>query len=116
MSLKAKQILFKVKDTKGKSYVAKGKLDFLEAKYKESKKLKEYNFEKFTNGISDLEKVKETSKKFRGQFSSATSDNDPTDFELENDPIKFDNTDSKFIIDNEDAIIFDLNRDGTKKQ
>lgn len=116
MSLKAKQILFKVKDSKGKSYVAKGKLDFIEAKYKESKKLKEYNFEKFTNGISDLEKIKETSKKYRGQFSGAAADNDPSDFELESDPIKLDNSDSKFFIDNEDAIIFDLNRDGSKKK
>ena len=41
MALKSKQILFKVKDSKGKSYVAKGKLDFLEAKYKEPKKSKE---------------------------------------------------------------------------
>ena len=113
MSLKAKQILFKVKDSKGKSYVAKGKLDFLEAKYKEPKKLKEYNFEKFTNGISDLEKlkIKETSKVFRGNFAAAAADNDSTDFALETDPIKMDNVDSNFFINNDDAIIFDLNRD-----
>lgn len=110
MALKAKQILFKVKDMKGKSYVAKGKLDFIEAKYKESKKLKEYNFEKFTSGISDMEKIKETSKKLRGNFIAAAADNDPTDFELETDPIKIDNSDSKFFIDNEDAIIFDLKK------
>ena len=60
MSLKSKQILFKVKDSKGKSYVAKGKIDFLETKYKEPQKPKEYNFEKFTSGISNLEKAKET--------------------------------------------------------
>lgn len=110
MSLKSKQILFKVKNSKGKSYVAKGKLDFIESKYKESKKLKEYNFEKFTNGISDMEKIKEASVKLRGKFSEATSSNDPGDFELENDPIKLDTSDSKFLIDNEDAIIFDLNK------
>ena len=33
MSLKDKQILFKIKDSKGKSYVAKGKIDYLESKY-----------------------------------------------------------------------------------
>lgn len=110
MSLKSKQILFKVKNSKGKSYVAKGKLDFIESKYKEAKKLKEYNFEKFTNGISDMEKIKEASSKLRGKFSEATANNDPGDFELENDPIRLDTSDSKFFIDNEDAIIFDLNK------
>lgn len=110
MALKAKQILFKVKDSKGKSYVAKGKLDFLEARYKETQKLKEYNFEKFTNGISNLEKVKESSKNLRGKFVAAAASNDPTDFALETDPIQTDVSDSKFFIDNEDAIIFDLKK------
>lgn len=110
MSLKGKQILFKVKDSKGKSYVAKGKLDFLEAKYKEPKKLKEYNFEKFTNGISDEIKKKPISTKFRGNFAAATADNNPSDFTSETDPIQTDSTDSKYFLDNDDAIIFDLNR------
>ena len=110
MSLKSKQILFKVKDMKGKSYVAKGALDFLESKYKEDKKLKEYNFEKFTNGISSFNKAKDFTQKLRGNFATATSSNDPTDFSLENDPIQIDNSDAKFLSDNEDAIIFDLNR------
>ena len=110
MSLKGKQILFKVKDSKGKSYVAKGKLDFLEAKYKEPKKLKEYNFEKFTSGISDEIKKKPVSTKFRGNFAAATADNDPTNFNNEIDPIQTDSTDSKYFLDNDDAIIFDLNR------
>ena len=110
MSLKGKQILFKVKDSKGKSYVAKGKLDFLEAKYKEPKHPKEYNFEKFTNGISDNIKRKPISTKFRGNFAAATADNNPVNFDSENDPIKTDTTDSKYFLDNDDAIIFDLNR------
>ena len=111
MSLKSKQILFKVKDSKGKSYVHKGKLDFLEAKYKEPKKLKEYNFEKFTNGItSDNIKRKPISTKFRGNFAAATADNDPNNFDNEVDPIRTDITDSKYLLDNDDAIIFDLNR------
>lgn len=110
MSLKAKQILYKVKDMKGKSAVGKGKIDFLESKYKESKKLKEYNFERFTNGISDIEKPKEVSKKLRGNFAAAASANDPVDTNAEFDPIQTDTSDSKFFIDNENAIIFDLNK------
>ena len=110
MSLKSKQILFKVKDSKGKSYVHKGKLDFLEAKYKEPKKLKEYNFERFTSGISDSLKRKPISTKFRGNFAEATADNNPEDFNKEVDPIQTDSTDSKYFLENDDAIIFDLNR------
>ena len=111
MALKSKQILFKVKDSKGKSYVAKGKLDFLEAKYKEPKHPKEYNFEKFTNGItSDNIKRKPISTKFRGNYAAATADNDPVNTNLEVDPIQTDSTDSKYFLDNDDAIIFDLNK------
>ena len=89
----------------------KGKLDFLESKYKETHKVKEYNFEKFTNGISDLEKVKEASKLNRGNFVAAAQSNDPQGIDFETDPIRIDNSDSKFEINNEDAIIFDLKRD-----
>lgn len=111
MSLKSKQILFKVKDSRGKSYVAKGKLDFLEAKYKEPKHPKEYNFEKFTTGIvSDNIKKRPISIKNRGNFAAATADNDPTSFNKEVDPIKTDSTDSKYFLNSDDAIIFDLNR------
>ena len=111
MALKSKQILFKVKDSKGKSYVAKGKLDFLEAKYKEPKHPKEYNFEKFTNGItSDNIKRKAISYKNRGNFAAATADNDSVNTNLEVDPIQTDSTDSKYFLDNDDAIIFDLNK------
>ena len=111
-SLKGKQILFKVKDAKGKSYVAKGKLDFLEAKYKEPKKIKEYNFEKFTAGlVSDNIKKKPISTMFRGNFAAATADNDATDTSNDVNPIQTDVTDSKYFMDNDDAIIFDLNRE-----
>lgn len=111
MALKGKQILFKVKDSKGKSYVAKGKLDFLEAKYKEPKKLKEYNFEKFTNGITtDNIKRKPINFKNRGNFAAATASNDTLNIDAENDPIQTDSTDSKYFLNSDDAIIFDLNR------
>ena len=109
-SLKSKQILYKIKDSKGKSRVAKGKLDFLEAKYKEPKKPKEYNFEKFTNGIADNPTKKDFIAKLRGNFVAATSNNDTSDIDGDSDPIKTDSTNSRFLLQNDDAIIFDLNR------
>ena len=110
MSLKSKQILYKVKDSKGKSQVAKGKLDFLESKYKEPKKLKEYNFEKFTNGIAENPSKKDFTAKLRGNFAAATGSNNTVDITNETDPIQTDVTDSKYFLDNDDAIIFDLNK------
>ena len=110
MSLKDKQILFKIKDNKGKSYVNKGKVDYLESKYKEPKKIKEYNFERFTNGISDSIKKKPITTKFRGNFAAATADNDVTNTDNEVNPIQTDSTDSRYFMDNDDAIIFDLDR------
>ena len=110
MSLKGKQILYKVKDSKGKSQVAKGKLDFLESKYKEPKKLKEYNFEKFTNGIAENPSKKDFAAKLRGNFAAATESNNTVDITNEVDPIQTDVTDSKYFLDNDDAIIFDLKK------
>jgi len=114
MALKDKQILFKVKDSKGKSYVAKGKLDFIESKYKEPKKLKEYDFRKFTNGIADGEGAKQPLKKAINNLAAVATSNTQINMTEEDTPIKTDISDSKFFIDNEDAIIFDLNKKKNK--
>ena len=61
-SLKFKQIIYKTKDLKGKNIIGKAKIDFLESRYKEPQKIKQYNFTKFTKGISNIEE--ETKPKF----------------------------------------------------
>ena len=109
MSLKSKQIIYKIKDSKGKSNVAKGSLDFLEAKYKEPKHPKEYNFERFLSGVNTNPDKKKFVSKLRGNFAAATGSNDVSNIDGENDPIQ-NSTDSKYFLDNDDAIIFDLNR------
>lgn len=109
MALKNKQIIYKIKSSGGKSEVGKGTLDFLEAKYKESKKIKEYNFEKFTNGISDSEQTEQSSKGFRGNFTSATSSNDPTDYDNSINPINNSTQKSKYEFNSEDPIITNNN-------
>lgn len=109
MALKGKQVIYKVKDTKGKSIVEKGKVDFMESKYKEPQKVKMYDFTKFTNGISSAESLsKKLLKKNKGNFAAATSGNDNYDIEREVDPIKTDTSDSNFLFDNDNAIIVDL--------
>ncbi len=51
-ALKFKQILYKTKDLKGKNWVGKSKVDFLDPRYKQVQKTKKFNFAKFVQGIS----------------------------------------------------------------
>lgn len=106
MSLKSKQVIYKIKDAKGSSKVNKGKVDFMESKYKEPKKLKKYDFTKFTNGISDIETAaRKALEKNKPNYSVITSSNDNYDIDREIDPIQTDISDSRFLFDNEDAIV-----------
>lgn len=102
-SLKFKNCMYKVKNIKGKNVVGTGKVDFLESKFKESQSVKEYKFDKFTNGISE-EKAKKTKKK----KTSLPGFSDDADAEI--DPIQIDTDDSLYLKDNENAIIYDLKR------
>ena len=100
----------KTKDISGKIVFSKGKVDFLESKYKEPHSLKNYNFSKFTNGIVEDSTVSTKNKKFNPKTISFQSENDG-----EIDPIQLNTTDSKYLFDNEDAIIFDLNKSKKNK-
>lgn len=103
-AIKFKQIVYKTKDAKGKNIINFGSVDFLESKYKEPRKTKNYNFEKFNNGTVDKGKRKDDKKiKF-----------DPNnlnwgDLNGEIDPIQMNTSDSTYLFDNEDAIVVDLN-------
>ena len=76
IALKSKQVIYKVKDLKGKSIVNKGKVDFMEAKYKEPQKVKTYDFSKFTSGIAEPEKVRKQKQKEKENFAFTTASND----------------------------------------
>ena len=104
-ALKFKNCMYKVKNLKGKSLVGTGKLDFLASKYKEPKKIKEYKFDKFTNGISEEETKKTSRKKAKSTF---TDFSDNTDTEI--DPIQIDLSDSNILFDNENSAVFDLKK------
>lgn len=104
-ALKFKDCAYIVKDIKGRNNYGDGKVDFLEAKYKEPHPGKKYDFSRFTSGISEEDKIIEKKKRL---------DLTKTDFETDErgdiDPIKTDNTDGKYLFNNEDAIIFDLKK------
>lgn len=91
-ALNFKTIVYKTKDMKGKNIAGKGKVDFLESKYKEKQKIKTYNFSKFTNGISinDEKKIKQQNT-ISHQFEKETA--------------IFDSSNSHYKFDDEDPII-----------
>ena len=92
------------KDLKGKDQYGDGKVDFMEAKYKEPHPSKTYDFAKFTNGIAEDDKITKKKK------SDLIKDDYPKDARGDIDPIKTDTSDSQYLFDNQDAIVFDLKR------
>lgn len=100
-----KSCLFKYKNNKGGIEVVDGKMDFIDAQYKEPHVDKKYDFEKFTNGIAeDPEPKKKKSKSWK----SETQFNEDSNGDI--NPIQTDTTDTKFLFDNEDAVVFDLKK------
>lgn len=106
MSLKSKQVIYKIKDLSGKSAVDKGKVDFMEAKYKTVQKVKKYDFTKFASGITDSQNAaKKALKSKKANYEAVTAANDNYDISRENNPILTDTSDSKYLFDSEDAIV-----------
>lgn len=100
-----KSCLFKYKTTGGAIQVVDGKMDFMDAKYKEVHSDKKYDFERFTSGIAeDPEPKKKKSKSWK----SETEFNEDINGDI--DPIQTDTADTKFLFDNEDAVVFDLKK------
>ena len=104
-ALKFKNCMYKVKNVKGKNVVGTGKIDFLESKFKEPKSTKNYRFDKFTSGIVEDEKPKNTNKR-RKSTITGFSDDDTGEI----DPIQTDTSDSTYFVNNDDAVIFDLKK------
>ena len=103
-ALKFKFIIYKTKDLKGKNLVGQAKIDFLESRYKEKQKIKNYNFSKFTNGIAtntDNEDHYKSKPKFDlKNINFSSNPNNPNDM----DPIQTNTSDASYKFDNEDAI------------
>lgn len=104
-SLKFKNCMYKVKNIKGKFVVGTGNVNFLDSKYKEPQNVKFYKFDKFTNGISEEENVKQSIKRRKKSSISGFADN--TDTEI--NPIQIDSSDN-YLEQTEDSAIFNLKR------
>ena len=111
-SLKDKQCAYKIINGKGARTVGKGKVDRVSSKYKEKQKIKFFNFEKFTNGISD---ESDSKIKKKAKFNYGNVDFTDKNNSAEIDPIKTDTSDSSFLFDNDDAIIVDLKKGNSNK-
>ena len=108
-ALKFKGIVYKTKDAKGKNIINYGSVDFLESKYKEPHKVKNYNFDKFNSGTVEQEKEKKVKK---NKFDPEKINWGELDGDV--DPIQMNTSDSTYLFDNEDAIIVDLNNKKNK--
>lgn len=101
-STKFKNCVYKIRNVSGKLTYGKGSLDFLDSKYKEPKKTKKYNFDKFTNGIADDTTEEHSSIISKSNFKNLHfGDN-------ESEPIKTDYRDAKFLLESEDAIVYNF--------
>ena len=95
-----------MKGLNGKNAVGIIKVDYLASKYHEQHESKQYNFNKFINGVATKES-EEDNKKPKFDLKNLKFE---TDANGDTDPIKSNTTDSSFLFDNNDAIIFDINR------
>ena len=105
-SLGAKICAYKIKNTKGKFSSGLMKVDFLASKYHEQHNSKQYNFNKFINGVATQDSEEDTKKKKFDLKNIKFDESNNGDV----DPIKNNTTDIKFLFDNDDAIVFDINR------
>ena len=103
-SQKFKAIIYKTRDTKGKMLVGKGKLDFLESKYKEKHNPKQFNFSKYYDSATTNADNNDFLGNILGKprFDTTMTDDDG--------PIKYSVTDAKNFIDNENAITYNITK------
>lgn len=97
-----KDCAYKIRGSNGKPLAGQGKLNYLESKYKEPKKIKTFDFGKYSDGVTtdtEDDNTTQVKKKF---------DLKHLDFKDERDeinPVQTNTTDSSYLFDNEDAII-----------
>ena len=100
-SLKFKRCMYKIRNLSGKIENGTAKVDFMPSKYKEKQKIKLYDFEKFSGGITPREEKRYSFDKFAKTNLSNQHFSDDND-----GPIKLDDSDLTFNINNDDAIVY----------
>ena len=101
-TLKQKKCAYKIRSSSGKPMSGLGNLNYLDSKYKEPKKVKIYDFGKYSDGVTTETEDTENGlnhKKFNPKKL------DFIDERNEVNPVQTDTTDSSYLFDNEDAIV-----------
>ena len=103
-SLGAKDCAYKIRSSSGKPVAGQGKLGYLESKYKEPKKIKTFDFGKYSDGVTTATEDEEngriiTKKKFNPKKLDFKDERD------EINPVQTNTSDSNYLFDNEDAIV-----------
>lgn len=109
-SISFKQCMYKIRTKGGSSDVGIGMLDFLSSSYTTPKKVKDYDFDKFSSGISESEEnINEQSDRALLKHKTIRkSFHFKDDIPGEINPVQTDVSDSHFKFDNEDAIVINL--------
>lgn len=106
-ALGTRDCAYKIRDAKGRPMAGQGKLNFLESKYKEPKKIKTYDFGKYSDSVTSLSESSDE------QPQKKKFDLKNLDFKDERDefnPVQTDTTDLNYLFDSEDAIIVNLKK------
>lgn len=102
-TLKKNRFAYMIRATNNKPMVGAGIFKFLDAKYKEPQKIKNFDFEKYSasNSVNDDE---DSNKKFDLKHINFRDDRN------EYNPVQTDTSDSSYLFDNEDAIVVNLKK------
>lgn len=102
-TLKKNTFAYLVKDGSGKSIGGCGRFKYMDAKYKEPHKVKNFDFEKYS-GSNSVDEENDNSKKFDFKHVNFRDERN------EINPVQTDTSDSPFVFDNEDAIVVNLKK------
>ncbi len=106
-TLKQSQGAYKIRQANGSPRCGVGNFTYLEAKYKEPQKIKNYDFGKYSDGVTtETEDDDNTNSRKKLDLKNINFN----DSKNEVDPVQTDTSDSKYLFDNEDAIIVNLKR------
>lgn len=101
-TLGQKDCAYKIRGSNGKPMSGPGKLNYLDSKYKEPKKIKTFDFGKYSDGVTtETEDTENGLNKKKFNLKKL----DFVDERNEINPVQTDTTDSNYVFDNEDAIV-----------
>lgn len=101
-----KQCAYKIRGTNGKPMCGPGNFQYLESKYKEPQKIKNYDFGKYSDSVTTATEDDNDNNKKKFDLKNISFMDERDEF----NPVQTDVTDSKYLFDNEDAIIVNLKK------